>query len=141
MEAELNDLIGTVLQLPRRDWTQYPPLSLAWIGDTVYDLIVRNMLLRRGMTKPENLHKKASSIVNARAQAVLLGRIREKLTEEELAVCRRGHNAKPSHKSKNADMRDYLEATAFECLVGYLYLTGRYERLLDLLREELNAYG
>lgn len=59
MEAELNDLIGTVLQLPRRDWTQYPPLSLAWIGDTVYDLIVRNMLLRRGMTKPENLHKKS----------------------------------------------------------------------------------
>lgn len=141
MEAELNDLIGTVLQLPRRDWTQYPPLSLAWIGDTVYDLIVRNMLLRRGMTKPENLHKKASSIVNARAQAALLSRIREKLTEEELAVCRRGHNAKPSHKAKNADMRDYLEATAFECLVGYLYLTGRYERLLDLLREELNAYG
>ena len=93
------------------------------------------------MTKPENLHKKASSIVNARAQAALLGRIREKLTEEELAVCRRGHNAKPSHKAKNADMRDYLEATAFECLVGYLYLTGRYERLLDLLREELNAYG
>ena len=141
MEAERNDLSGTVLQLPRRDWTQYPPLSLAWIGDTVYDLIVRNMLLRRGMTKPENLHKKASSIVNARAQAALLGRIREKLTEEELAVCRRGHNAKPSHKAKNADMRDYLEATAFECLVGYLYLTGRYERLLDLLREELNAYG
>lgn len=144
MEEELNrDLAETILssmQLPLKDWSQYPPLSLAWIGDTVYDLIVRSVLLAQGTTRPEKLHKKASGIVNAREQAGLMRRIREKLTQEEQAVCRRGRNAKPAHKAKNADMADYLEATAFECLVGYLYLTRQYGRILELVKEELSAH-
>lgn len=136
---DLADVICMSLRLPPKDWTQYPPLSLAWIGDTVYDLIVRSVLLRRGMTNPDRLHRKASGIVNARSQAALMGRIRERLTEEERAVYRRGRNAKPAHKAKNAEIVEYLEATGFECLIGYLYLTRQYERLMELVREQLEA--
>ena len=127
------------MQLPCRDWSQYPPLALAWIGDTVYDLIIRSVLLKRGMTQPDRLHRKASGIVSARAQADLMRKIRPGLSDEELAVCRRGRNAKPAHKAKNAEMRTYLEATAFECLVGYLYLTGQYDRIMELVKDELEA--
>ena len=115
---DLAGVLASCMHLPKKDWMQYPPLALAWIGDTVYDLIVRSILLQKGMTQPDRLHQKAS---------------REDLTQEEQSVYRRGRNAKPAHKAKNADMEDYLEATAFECLVGYLYLNGRYERLMELV--------
>ena len=132
-ETDLASLMDRALDLPQRDWSQYSPLTLAWIGDTVYDLIVRSVLLQKGMTQPDRLHQKASGIVNARAQATVMRQIRDDLTQEEQSVYRRGRNAKPAHKAKNADMEDYLEATAFECLVGYLYLNGRYERLMELV--------
>ncbi len=143
MEEELRTgslaaVIRSTMNLPDKDWSQYPPLALAWVGDTVCDLIVRSVLLGRGMTNPDRLHQKASGIVNARSQAALMRRIAKCLTQQEQSVCRRGRNAKPAHKAKNADMEDYLEATAFECLVGYLYLTGQYERILELIREELD---
>ena len=134
---DLAEVIASGMNLPQKDWSQYPPLSLAWIGDTVFDLIIRSILLRRGMTQTDRLHRKAAEIVNARAQAGMMRRIREKLTEEEQVIYRRGHNAKPAHKAKNADMSEYLEATAFECLVGWLYLNARYERILELIKEEL----
>lgn len=135
--SDLAGAITSAMSLSSRDWSQSPPLPLAWIGDTVYDLIVRSILLQRGMTQPDKLHKKAAKIVNARAQASLMRQIREKLTVQEQAVCRRGRNAKPGHKAKNADMEEYLEATAFECLTGYLYLTGRYGRLMELIGPEM----
>lgn len=138
-KEESPDLAGSIesrMHLPQKDYSQYPPLSLAWIGDTVYDLIVRSILLQKGMTQTDRLHRKASGIVNARAQAEQMGRIRDRLTEEEQVICRRGHNAKPAHKAKNADMSEYLEATAFECLVGWLYLNGRYDRILELVGGE-----
>lgn len=132
-KPDLADVISGFMQLPDKDWSQYPPLSLAWIGDTVYDLIVRSVLLKRGMTNPDRLHRKASGIVNARAQSVLMGKIRQELTQDEMAIYRRGRNAKPAHKAKNADLREYLEATGFECLIGYLYLSGYYERIMELI--------
>lgn len=135
--SDLAGAIASAMDLPGRDWSQSPPLPLAWIGDTVYDLIVRSILLHRGLTQPDRLHRKAAKIVNARAQAALMRRIRDKLTSQEQAVCRRGRNAKPGHRAKNADMEEYLEATAFECLAGYLYLTGRYERLMELVGPEM----
>ena len=136
---DLAAVLASFMDLPEKDWAQYPPLALAWIGDTVYDLIVRSVLLRKGMTQPDRLHQKASRIVNARAQALVMRQIRDALTQEEQSVCRRGRNAKPAHKAKNADMEDYLEATAFECLVGYLYLNGRYERLMELVGPDINV--
>ena len=139
LSRDLADAIESCFRLSGKDWSQYPPLALAWIGDTVYDLVVRSVLLGRGMTQTDKLHRKASAAVNARSQAALMRRIREHLTQEEQTVCRRGHNAKPSHKAKNADMEDYLEATAFECLTGYLYLTRQYDRILELVREGLET--
>ena len=137
LKESLACVIQSSMDLPKKDWSQYPPLALAWIGDTVYDLIVRSILLGRGTTNPDRLHQKASGIVNARAQAALMRRIRHLLTDQEQSVCRRGRNAKPAHKAKNADMSDYLEATAFECLIGFLYQTGQYGRILELIGDEL----
>ena len=132
---DLAEAINAGPGLSGRDWSQYSPLSLAWIGDTVYDLIIRSILLEKGNRKPDQLHRMASAIVNARAQAALMRKIRHKLSDQEQQIYRRGRNAKPAHKAKNADMAEYLEATAFECLVGWLYLTRQYERLLALVRE------
>lgn len=137
LTSDLRDVIGRQMNLPDKDWKQYPPLPLAWIGDTVYDLIVRSVLLRRGMTQTDKLHQKASGIVNARTQARVMRKIRDRLSDQEQTVCRRGHNAKPAHKAKNADMDDYLDATAFECLIGYLYLDGQYDRIMELVRDEV----
>lgn len=133
---DFSDVIDRSMHLPRKDWSQYPPLSLAWIGDTVYDLIVRSVLLKRGMTNPDRLHRSASGIVSAKAQAALMEQIRGHLTKEERAVYRRGRNAKPAHQAKNAGREAYLEATGFECLIGYLYLTRQYDRILELCAPE-----
>ncbi len=130
---DLSRILDEAMKLPKRDWSQYSPLTLAWIGDTVYDLIVRTVLLKRGMMQPDKLHRKASGIVNARAQAELVRKIKDCLTDREESIYRRGRNAKPAHKAKSADMDEYLEATGFECLIGYLYLTGQYRRILELL--------
>lgn len=131
--SSLEDVIDGILNLPERDWSQYAPLTLAWIGDTVYDLIIRTVLLKRGMMQPDKLHRRASKIVNARAQSELISKIRDRLTDREMSIYRRGRNAKPAHKAKNADMRDYLEATGFECLIGYLYLTRQNSRIMELI--------
>ncbi|MCR5417961.1 MAG: ribonuclease III [Lachnospiraceae bacterium] len=128
-------VLDRALQLPEKDWSQYPALTLAWIGDTVYDLIVRTILLKRSMMQPDKLHLKASRIVNARAQAERMKQIRGRLSDREESIYRRGRNAKPAHKAKNADMREYMEATGFECLIGYLYLTGQNQRIIDLVLE------
>ncbi len=131
--SSLEDVIDGILNLPERDWSQYSPLTLAWIGDTVYDLIIRTVLLKRGMMQPDKLHRRASKIVNARAQSELMKKIRDQLTDRETSIYRRGRNAKPAHKAKNSDMKDYLEATGFECLIGYLYLTRQNSRIMELI--------
>ncbi len=133
-EEDLARVLDEAMDLPERDWSQYSPLTLAWIGDTVYDLIVRTVFLKRAMMQPDKLHRKASGLVNARAQAELIRKIRTHLTDREESIYRRGRNAKPAHKAKNADKEEYLEATGFECLVGYLYLTRQYRRILELLK-------
>ncbi len=133
MEESLS--LDSVMGLPQRDWSQYSPLTLAWIGDTVFDLVVRTTLLKRGNMQTDKLHRIASGIVNARAQAERMEKIRPLLTEREESIYRRGRNSAPSHTAKNAERREYLEATGFECLIGYLYLEREYERLLELIGE------
>ena len=132
-EKSLTECLDEMFKLPQRDYTQYSPLTLAYIGDAVYDLIVRTMLVKRANMQTAKLHRDASSIVNAGAQADLLEKLLPLLTEEEAGVCRRAQNAKPGHAAKNASREDYMEATALEALVGYLYLQGRYERLTQLI--------
>ena len=109
-------------------------LQLAHVGDTVWDLLVRTRLIYQGRNV-RNMHKDAIACVNAGAQARAMERILPVLTEEEADVARRGRNAHPHHGApKNQAVIDYHQATALEALVGYLYLTGQEERLLELFR-------
>ena len=109
-------------------------LELAYLGDTVCDLYVREHLVKRGFSVHE-MHRRAVSLVNAQAQADALERIRPLLTEEEAALVRRGKNAKSHHAAPPGVTHSvYNHSTAFETLLGSLYLTGRTERLIELLQ-------
>ncbi len=109
-------------------------LVLAYIGDCVYELYVRNLSVESGVTKTHVLDIMSSKRSKAAYQAGVLKRIEGDLTETEAAVVRRARNKKISSKPKNADPMDYKAATAFEALVGYLYLSGETERMEDILR-------
>lgn len=111
-----------------------PTLSLAYVGDAVYELIVRTVLIERSGGKNGALHRKAISYVSARSQALMAEYLKPFLTEEEEAVFRRGKNAKPEHGAKNADEREYHLATGLEALIGYLYLDSRKERAIELIK-------
>ncbi|MGI5840292.1 MAG: Mini-ribonuclease 3 [bacterium] len=110
-----------------------PSLTLAYIGDAVFELFIRVMLLRQGSTKVTTLHNATIKRVRAAAQADFLRVIEPLLTEEEKNVVRRGRNAKVVRTPKNADIQTYHYSTALEALIGYLYLLGRTDRLLYLL--------
>lgn len=121
------------------DIRTYSPLTLAYIGDGIYDLIIRTLVVRHGNCPPNKLHRKTSSLVKASAQADMIDRIMEKLSQEELSVYRRGRNAKSYTMAKNATMKDYRKATGFETLMGYLYLLGENERMIYLIKRGLGA--
>ncbi len=134
MEPDLMVLMDDLFVAEEKDYTQYSPLTLAWLGDSVYDLIVRNVLVKHGNRQAAKLHKQASDLVCATFQAKMIAALLPELTEEETAVYRRGHNASPGHGAKNATKREYLEATGFEALIGYLFLQKNYKRILELIR-------
>lgn len=125
------------MDLPQPDLRTYSPLVLAYMGDAVYELVIRTVLVKRTNMQVQRLHKKASSLVKAEAQAELIERIMPLLTEEELTIYKRGRNAKSYTKAKNATMLNYRKATGMEALTGYLYLKKDTERLLDLVWEGL----
>ncbi len=124
-------------KLPDIDVRSYSPLVLAYIGDAVYEIVIRSLLVGRGNAQANRLHKEASALVNAGAQSASLERIKEELTEEEMQVFKRGRNANSATMAKHASMSDYRRATGFEALMGYLYLTGRTERILELVKKGL----
>lgn len=113
------------------------PVTLAYLGDAVHQLYVRQYLLSQKKQKPNELHQQAIKYVSAKAQAKALNDLRPMLTEEELEMVKRGRNAKSGHVPKNQDVLDYRHSTAFECLVGYLFSKEEYERLDKLLRKTL----
>ncbi|MGN0307459.1 MAG: Mini-ribonuclease 3 [Lachnospiraceae bacterium] len=119
------------------DIRRISPLNLAFVGDGVFDLIIRTLLVERANRPAHELHKRKSSIVKAAAQARMGEALEGILTEEELAVYKRGRNAKSGTSAKNASITDYRKATGLEALMGYLYLDGREERMLELIREGL----
>lgn len=125
------------LDLPEVDLREYSPLVLAYIGDDIFDLIIRTMLVRQRNCQVQKLHRQASLLVKASAQAAMIEKIMPLLTEEEIAVYRRGHNAKPHTKAKNATLSDYHKATGLEALMGYLYLKKDMGRLVDLVQAGL----
>ena len=119
-------------QMPAKE---YSPLVLAYIGDGIYDMIVRTIFVSYGNTQVDKLNKQASNVCRASSQAAIAFAIAPLLTEEETSAYRRGRNARSFTKAKNATMSDYRHATGLEALCGYLYLNGEMERLLDLLSE------
>ena len=133
METNLMQL-KELFHLEDQDLRSYSPLTLAYIGDGVYELIIRTILVKKGNCPVNRLHKKASSLVKAGAQSAIMEVIEEKLTPEELSVYRRGRNAHSPTMAKHATMADYRRATGFEALMGYLYLKEDYTRMLILVR-------
>lgn len=115
------------------------PLTWAYIGDAIYELYVRNYLVDTTDLKPNNLHREAIKYVRAKAQADALNLIQDKLTEAEQDIVRRTRNTQNHHLPKNANMQEYMYATALEGLVGYLYLTQQKERLDELFKIILNS--
>ena len=133
METNLMQL-KELFHLEDQDLRCYSPLTLAYIGDAVYELIIRTVLVKKGNCPVNRLHKKASSLVKAGAQSAIMEVIEEELTPEELSVYRRGRNAHSPTMAKHATMADYRRATGFEALMGYLYLKEDYTRMIELVR-------
>ena len=133
METNLIQL-KELFHLEDQDLRSYSPLTLAYIGDGVYELIIRTILVKKGNCPVNRLHKKASSLVKAGAQSAIMEVIEEELTPEELSVYRRGRNAHSPTMAKHATMADYRRATGFEALMGYLFLKEVYTRILTLVR-------
>ena len=121
-------------QLEDRDLRSYSPLTLAYLGDAVYEIMIRTSLVKKGNCAVNKLHKKASSLVKAQAQSRMIGYMEEYLTEEEYQIYKRGRNAHSPTMAKNATMTDYRRATGFEALVGYLYLKEEFQRLVDIIK-------
>lgn len=108
------------------------PLALAYIGDAVFEIFVRTAVLSKGNAPVNKLHKQSKDVVNAKAQAQMYHRIAPYLTEEENAVFKRGRNAKSFTTPKNMNLIDYRHATGLEALFGFLYLSGKMQRALEL---------
>ena len=134
-------LCREALRLKEMDPGTYSPLALAYIGDAVYELIVRTMVISHGSIQVNKMHKKSASLVNAGTQAEMIRLMMEELTEEETAVYKRGRNAKSVTTAKHATVVDYRTATGFEALCGYLYLMGRLERLVTLISHGFEKIG
>ena len=147
MEEGIRDVSGfqtlcrEALRLKEMDPGTYSPLALAYIGDAVYELIVRTMVISHGSIQVNKMHKKSASLVNAGTQAEMIRLMMEELTEEETAVYKRGRNAKSVTTAKHATVVDYRTATGFEALCGYLYLMGRLERLVTLISHGFEKIG
>lgn len=126
-------------KLTEREANSYSPLTLAFLGDSVYDTLVREHLLRMANMPVAKLHSTKIRLVCAEFQSKAYDIVAEQLTEHELAVLKRGRNATGNTVPKHADAAEYRRATALECLFGYLYLTGSNERVYELFELIINS--
>lgn len=125
----------------QQDIRGYSPLTLAYIGDAVYDLVIRTLVVERANRPANELHRITVKYVSATAQAKMADVLMDRLTEEERAVFRRGKNSKPHTMAKNATAAEYLKATGFEAVIGFLYLADQTDRLLSLIRTGIEESG
>ena len=116
------------------DLKTYSPLTLAYIGDAAYELVIRSIVVERGNAPVNKLHKRSSRLVKAQTQAEAAVKLMDVFTEEEMAVYKRGRNARSHTMAKNAEMTDYRMATGFEAVMGYLHLKQDYERMVTLIQ-------
>lgn len=133
-KMKIDSYIREQFEVKDVDIRTYSPLVLAYIGDGIYDLIIRTVVVGKGNTKAGELHKRTSQIVKAHTQAEMMEILLPHLTEEEESIYRRGRNAKSPTMAKNATMSDYRKATGFEALMGYLYLKDEVERMVKLVK-------
>lgn len=138
---DMFNVIAGSFHMAPQDIRTYSPLTLAFIGDGIYECIIRTLVVLKGNTAPGKLQKKSSGLAKAAAQAEIMKVLLPELTEKELAVYKSGRNAKPYTKAKNATMGEYHIATGFECLMGYLYLLGEQDRMLKLIKKGLEETG
>jgi ribonuclease-3 family protein len=139
MSRGIDSYIREQFDVPDVDIRTYSPLTLAYIGDGVFDLVIRSVVVGKGNTRANQLHQRTSRIVKAHTQAEIISYLEGQLTEEEADIYRRGRNAKSPTMAKNATMSDYRKATGLEALVGYLYLTDRFERLVELIKAAVDG--
>ncbi len=142
MEQSLSafaEAFRALYHLEKTDVRACPALTLAYIGDAVYELVIRSYLVRRYDRSVNQLHQKASRLVNAGTQSALISVLEPQLTEAETGAYKRGRNAHSYTKAKHATMSDYRRATGFEALIGYLFLEGQYDRLVSLIHDGLEA--
>lgn len=133
-QLDLIKFIKMQMDLPDTDVRTYSPLTLAFIGDVVYDLVIRTVVVEQGNAPVNKLHKKVSNLVKAPTQMKILHKIEPILTEEEHGMYKRGRNAKSFTSAKNASMTEYRVATGFEALIGYLYLDNQFARIIQLIQ-------
>jgi len=143
MEAGLS-LLGQInkeFQCKEVDVRAYSPLTLAYIGDAVYEMVIRTVIVERANKAANELHKKAVKYVQAATQSAMIMALQDILTEDELAVFKRGRNSKSNTSAKNASITDYRKATGFEALIGFLYLMDDMDRVLFLVKEGIARVG
>ena len=139
VEFELNAYMNEVFQMEEVDIQTYSPLALAYIGDSVYDVVIKSLVLNQGNRQVQKLHQDTSKLVQASTQSLMMRTMQEHLTEEEHGVYKRGRNAKSVTPAKNQTVTDYRRATGFEALLGFLYLKKDFKRLIDLVKIGLDS--
>ena len=136
---QFNRSMEEILGVKEVDVREYSPLTLAYIGDSIYDLIIKSLVVNEGNRPVKELHRQTSRYVKASAQSQMMRVLQDKLTEEEHGVYKRGRNAKSVSPARNQSVTDYRRATGFEALMGYLYLRKEWTRMLELAKEGLES--
>ena len=136
---QFDSLMEEMFEMREADVKEYSPLTLAYIGDSIFDLIMKSLVVNEGNQPVQQLHLRTSRFVQASAQSRMMRVLQEELTEEEHAVYKRGRNAKSVSPAKNQSVTDYRRATGFEALLGYLYLKKEWKRMLSLVKMGLES--
>ncbi len=136
---ELDAYIRNTFAIEEVDIHMYSPLTLAYIGDCVYDLIIKSIVIGEGNRQVQKLHRDTSQFVQASTQSAMMRAIQLELSEGELKIYKRGRNAKSVSPAKNQSITDYRRATGFEALIGYLYLQKEWKRMVDLVKLGLDS--
>lgn len=140
MNSDIFEIIKQNMDLDDINITEYSPLTLAYIGDGIYEIVIRTVIVDEANRQVNKIHKAASNLVKAGTQAKMIHYIMDDLTDEELTIYKRGRNAKAVTRAKNASMSEYRTATGFEALMGWLYLTGQSERMMKLIKKSVTVF-
>ena len=140
MEPDLFGIIRKKMELKEINVNDYSPLTLAYIGDGIYEIVVRTIIVDEANRQVNKIHKASSQLVKAQSQAKMIHLIMDMLTEEEKSIYKRGRNAKAVTRAKNASMSDYRVATGFEALMGWLYLSGQSDRMMELMKNGIELF-